>query len=243
MFVRLDESYFIPWLESFASPDDPKVGLGPGPNTTMYSRYSDVKEKLASLGVKLGQGNARRHNQIGALTIVSKEFFPDDDGYMVLGLPNEKHAFLRPWFVRLLGPVPGTAGIVRSLLKEELVKRQHKWNFWDTFAVIAKVFHKLVFKIDLSDLEAENYAALTFTQMVAIGVPPIFGQFKTTLETLDAVREFIKVLNGAFWEAPITNLIEDVTSDAFLNAKAKWHAKYRELLKIQFPEEKWTTRA
>jgi len=218
------------WFKDLAT-NDPMVGDTLGTNSKMYYSHATCKRLLQEMGPKIAAGTLVRESEL-ALGVFNNLCFPEA-GRFCLGFRNEDHEFTRPYLARMFGPGAWTAQQVRGLYRgffanitefesnNQTVKRV-KADFLDPknnkdilTQWTLKVIHTVSLGITLTDAEAKELSALQNLNTAGAGAFPLLA------------RTFV------FW-----TLFTGPTR----TKRAKWIARYKDVLREKWPSEAWTER-
>lgn len=157
-----------------------KIGNGPGPNTTSYYAWQDVKRKLESLGRKIEQGRVVRRNELG-MQILNGHLWaeaPGGERTILLGANRENHAFIRPILADVLDLARGTLCDGSTCwspewlhLKAKQFLQRNTIKSSDLKWFITQILHKLHMNIDLSEPEARTFAGFMDKAILIIPFP------------------------------------------------------------------------
>lgn len=145
--------------------DDPYVGIGVGPNSTMLYAWEDVAKELASWGHRTADGTMKRENELG-LTFLNSSLFPET-GRIALGLNRREHAIGRPYIGKVCdggrcsewSTCDGSNGWNRTWLRSFFRQRLSvdSFNTADLVWWTSIILHKILCNMDIGDGEAKRF--------------------------------------------------------------------------------------
>jgi hypothetical protein len=213
------------WFLHLPAGSSAKVKSGPGPNTTLYLGWQDVRDRLASVGEKFVDGSAQRQNELG-IQIQNGVVWPNSPGgerKIFLGSNVDNHAFVRPLFAQVLDKSQGTGSCDGSTCwNRNWLTQQAKTWLTGRYAIessdfswyVTKILHKVHMNIDLTDAEAQDFV----DYMGKVLLPTPFP------EEVARSCPFKSVLS-----IPET-----------LSRRSDFLAKYREAIKVKIPNRNFT---
>jgi len=218
---QTDDTAWTSWYSDMASREEPMVGKGPGPNTRTYYSWQAVKTRLEDFVVRIRANTVRRHNELG-MTILSAAMWADT-GTAVTGLTNSDHGVVRPYLGAALDHAEGAwdkncDGSV--CWNEAWLRRTFKERFAglesfsrdDLLWIIGAVLHKVHLNLEFPDDLIKDWAA--FQRQLVKVVP--FGR-------------------NWFWDLVLG-------SQKVLTAKREYEERYKEAIKIKWPDDPWEER-
>jgi len=181
------------WYASLTK-DNPYVGIGVGPNSTMLYGWEDVARELASWGRRTADGTMKRENELG-LTFLNSSLFPET-GRIALGLNRKEHAIGRPYIGRVCDggrmresmACDGSNGWNRAWLRSFFRERMSGNSFHTADLVwwVSIILHKILCNMDIEDGEAKRFC---------LQMKPNVGQV-TTVPKRFFLCPFFKYISG-----------------------------------------------
>lgn len=180
---------YAQWFENLTD-EDPTVGTQFGGNTKMYLSWNDCVDKLRGMAGLISRGNLKRESEL-ALTVLNNTMWPEA-GKFGLGMPNDHHAFVRPFLARLFDNGQGqpdgwTLETLRNefrILFADLTEIDHNpvsRNGLDILypaasktmitVMVLRVLHKVCIGMDITERQAKELAALQTAQLFPAILP------------------------------------------------------------------------
>jgi len=182
--------------------DPPRCELANGtrPSQTRIIGYAYAVRAMKNMVKQLKCGNAFRRNELGS-NILNSGFWQEKPSKSIgLGDPYNTHAFVRPWFVRLLGDEVANDRQTQAFIRAQVQ------NFMDPqgFAVnkvgefVTKVLHKVHFDMDISDKEAQEFTSKQSQILIDIMLPRSFEGVGHILQTGPWKKKHLVTYKAAF---------------------------------------------
>lgn len=169
--------------KNMASPENPKIAEGFGPNTYTFFGWAEACAMLSSWGDRIRNGTMRRHNELGTAIMGSGPW--PETGTIALGFSNQDHGVARPYIGRAVDGsrrpegeyCDGSNGWNRDYLRQVWRQRFQMIDQFNTSDVgwwCTIILHKIHVNMDLTDDEAQSFmnfpSCLSFPGAGKVGV-------------------------------------------------------------------------
>lgn len=165
--VHFGDAAIEAWYRGMAKDSDrPHEANGPGPTTTTFCTWHDVKKNFESWGKRIQEGTMRRENELGMTVLNSGPFA--ETGRIALGYSTEDHRVARPFIGNAIDGArckereecDGSKGWNATWLRRWFRERFAGIEQFDTADLVwwvAIILVKLHINVDLNDEEAKAF--------------------------------------------------------------------------------------
>ena len=219
----LDTVSMMGWYEGLTV-DNPMIGEGPGPNTQTFYAWHDVRDLLLDFGPRIKNGTMQRYNELG-MAVQNDRMWPETKT-IALGYSNKDHALVRPYLGNSLdgsreedadcdGSTCWNSAWLRQVFRERFASTD-TLSTSDLPWLVTVVLHKVHLNLDLTDEEAQDFAAFMTTFIVPQPLAPEI----------------------AYWT--LTDFLLQISST--LEQKAAIMSRTKEAIKAKWPKEGWESK-